>query len=256
MKKTISIFLTVAIVLSISGVATAGFIPVNQKAKNNSQGPEHSPVITETAGEWELDRVDFIHYAKPSNPGGGKGKGGGDTSCFKLMGVKWKTLPIDYVINPTNSGLPEVFVTDTIGTSAETWDAETSAELFNNTYTVDNSAQYGIQDYENVIDFGDYPRDGVIGVTTVWYTRKGKQIVEFDMRLDTDYTWGDATVNPIVMDLRNILVHEFGHSVGLSDIYTDACSTVTMYGYSTEGETSKRDLEAPDIQGLQQMYGE
>jgi len=57
------------------------------------------------------------------------------------------------------------------------------------------------------------------------------------------------------MDLENIAVHELGHTVGLSDIYSTACSEVTMYGYSTEGETSKRTLEQPDITGLQRMYG-
>tara|TARA_Y100000310_G_C20612418_1_gene778733 strand:- start:832 stop:1008 length:177 start_codon:yes stop_codon:yes gene_type:complete len=56
------------------------------------------------------------------------------------------------------------------------------------------------------------------------------------------------------MDLQNIAVHELGHSVGLGDIYTDACSTVTMYGYSVYGDVEKRTLEQPDVDGLQKMY--
>ena len=75
------------------------------------------------------------------------------------------------------------------------------------------------------------------------------------MRLNTDYTWGDATIDPSVMDLQNILTHELGHAVGLSDVYNDACSTVTMYGYSDYGDVAKRSLEQSDITGLQQMYG-
>jgi tryptophanase len=46
-----------------------------------------------------------------------------------------------------------------------------------------------------------------------------------------------------------------GHGVGLDDVYDTACSEVTMYGYSTYGEIKKRDLETPDIIGLQKLYG-
>ncbi len=75
------------------------------------------------------------------------------------------------------------------------------------------------------------------------------------MLLNTDFAWGDATLNPERMDLQNIAVHELGHSVGLGDIYSTSCNSVTMFGYSTEGEISKRTLEQPDITGLQKMYG-
>ena len=56
------------------------------------------------------------------------------------------------------------------------------------------------------------------------------------------------------MDLQNIATHELGHAVGMDDIYTDSCSHVTMYGYSYEGDTEKRTLELPDIEGLLRMY--
>jgi hypothetical protein len=173
------------------------------------------------------------------------------------MGVKWKTLPVKYVINPTNpDGLSEEFVTNTIAASAEAWDTATSAELFDDSYSVDHGARYGVQNYKNAIVFGDYPEPNVIGVTSVWYTRRGRQIVEFDMELDTDYTWGDATTsNATVMDLQNIVTHELGHGVGMNDIYSGACSEVTMYGYSGYNDIKKRTLESADIVGLQKMYG-
>lgn len=224
-------------------------IPINDNAKENAQAPEHSQAIGEN---WDLERVDFIHYVKPEN----LGKAGKTTTCYKLMGVKWKSLPVNYVINPTNpQGLSESFIISTISTSAEIWDASTSSELFNNDYTINYSTTYGIQDFKNSIDFADYPNDGVIAVTSVWYTRVGKQIVEFDQRYNTRFVWGDATINSSKMDLENIAVHELGHAIGLGDIYSTSCSDVTMYGYSTEGETSKRTLEQPDISGLQTIYG-
>ena len=243
------VILSVAALLLSLAAAASLLIPANDKAKENAKAPQNSPVIEDN---WDLVRVDFIHYAKPASPP----KGGGGETCYKLMGVKWKTFPVNYVINPANpQGLSEAFVTSAISTSAETWDAATSTELFNNAYTVNYSEQYGVQNYVNAIDFGDYPDNNVIAVTTVWYTPVGKRIVEFDIRHNTRFSWGDATVNNATMDLENIATHELGHGVGLADIYSLACSTVTMYGYSAYGETNKRTLEQPDITGLRSMYG-
>ena len=253
MKKLGLGILIAVTVLAVSGVAAASMIiPANDNAKENAKAPEKSPVITETpTGEWDLERVDFIHYAKPSNSGATKTE-----TCYKLLGVKWSTLPVNYVINPTNpQGLSPEFVTGAIFTSAETWDNATSKGLFNDLYVVDSSAQYGVQNFKNAIDFNDYPDSNVIAVTSIWYTRVGKQIVEFDIRFNTDFIWGDATTSSGVMDLQNIATHELGHAVGLADIYSTTCSAVTMYGYSSNGDVEKRTLEQPDKVGLQKIYG-
>lgn len=251
MKKLVFVILSM---LLLASVATASMlIPSSDRAKERSAAPDHSPVISETdSGEWDLERVDFIHYAKPESPAKVPGSG----ACYKLMGVKWNALPVGYVVNPTNPyGLPEEFVLGAMTTSAETWDSATSAELFSNTVGVDYSAQYGVQDFQNSLEFGQYPDGNVIAVTSVWYTRRGKQIVEFDMLFNTAFAWGDAAVDPSLMDLQNIATHELGHAVGLADLYTSSCSAMTMYGYSDYGDVAKRTLEQPDMTGLQSMYG-
>jgi len=250
LKLSWAIVILTTAVLLLSAAATGSLlIPANDKAKENAKAPENSPVIEDN---WDLVRVDFIHYAKPPSPP----KGPKTESCYKLTGVKWKTFPVSYVINPANpQNLSEDFVTSAIATGAEAWDAETSTELFNNAYTVNYSAQYGVQNFRNEIDFNDYPDDNVIAVTTFWYTPVGKRLVEYDMRFNTRFVWGDAAVDNSTMDLQSIATHEKGHGVGLGDIYGATCSAVTMYGYSAYGETSKRTLEQPDVTGLQQMYG-
>ena len=252
MKTKFFVFVLSLLIISIAIVSASMLIPADENGKENGNA-EISPVIGEN---WVIEnngliRIDFIHYVKPENPG----KPGKTESCYKLMGVKWKSLPVNYVINPSNSGLDESFVVSTISTSSEIWDSSTASELFNDAYGINYTATYGVQNFMNAIDFGDYPNDGVIAVTSVWYTPVGKQIVEFDMRFNTRFLWGDATINPAVMDLQNIATHELGHSVGLADIYSTTCGVVTMYGYSTEGETQKRSLETPDITGLQRLYG-
>lgn len=253
MKKIILGILIGLTVLAIYSVATAGMlIPVADQAKENGKAPENSAVIETTeSDEWDLERVDFIHYVKPVNPGARPKS----AVCYKLLGVKWTTLPVSYVINPINpDGLTPEFIENAVSTSAETWDNATSSELFN-TPTIDDTAQYGVQNYKNAIVFGDYPKSNVIAVTSIWFTRIGKRIVEFDILFNTDFDWGDATANSALMDLQNIATHELGHGAGLADIYSTSCSEVTMYGYSTLGETQKRTLENADILGIQKLYG-
>lgn len=255
MKKKIlliSVFAIAVLVFSVAAGASM-LIPANENAQENAKAAENSPVITETdSGEWDLERVDFIHYAKPENPAKPPA---GSASCYKLLGVKWKSFPVNYVVNPANPfGLTEEFVVNTVSTSAETWDMPTATELFNDAVSVDYTAQYGVQNYVNAVVFGNHPDSNVIGVTSVWYKRVGKEIVEFDVLLNTDFVWGDALLDPALMDLQNIATHELGHAVGMGDIYTSSCTAVTMYGYSDYGETIKRTLEQPDVAGLQSMY--
>jgi len=102
-------------------------------------------------------------------------------------------------------------------------------------------------------------------VTIIWGYFSGppqlRQIIEFDIMFDIDFTWGDAGVtsettlgDTDVMDLQNIATHEFGHGAGLADLYSSSASEETMYGYSIYGETKKRTLYIGDIEGIKKLY--
>lgn len=264
MKKILLGILITVVILGLSGIATASMlIPAANQAKEKGNA-DASPVIDKTAaGEWDLkapglEKIEFIHYkkdfAKPETAKAPK-----SPTCYKFLTstkIRWGSLSVNYVINPTNPQvLDETFIANAILNSAEIWDAATGKELMNNYYTTDYTATYGVQNYKNAIVFGNYPTKGVIAVTSVWYNPVTKTIVEFDMMFDTDFIWGDATLDSSIMDLQNIATHEFGHGVGLADLYTSTCTEVTMYGYSNNGEIKKRTLESPDITGLQTLYG-
>ncbi len=275
MKKIGLGILIVLIVLSVSGVAGAGrLIPANEKAEGRAK-------ITPPG----LEKAVFIHYKKgfvkpgtecgngicepseninkcPEDCGGG-GEDPDTSSCYAFLGrgVKWQEGPVNYVIDPDNSdNLAESFVVSAISTGAEEWDTHTNAELFGD-YSVDYTASWDSDapDGRNELVFGDYPQDGVIAVAIVWGYYTGppglRRIVEFDILFDTDFTWGDAVNNPLVMDLQNIAVHELGHGVGLADLYNTVCLDETMYGYSNYGDIKKRDLNTGDITGIQKLYG-
>lgn len=202
-----------------------------------------------------LEKVKFIHYKNGNaRVSPDKAVGKPSTVCYKLLNAKWNS-QIDYSINPTNTqGLSESFVSNAIYSGAEQWDANTRTDLFGG-YTINYSSFYGNQNYVNEISFGNQIDPAIIAVTTLWIDPSTKSIVEFDMEFDTDYTWGDATKTSSVMDVQNIATHELGHAVGLGDLYTSACSSETMYGYSGYGETIKRTLNKGDIDGLRKIYG-
>jgi hypothetical protein len=219
-----------------------------------------------------LSKIVFTYKKGFGKPEGTPGKGppGGEKEYYEFLGkgVKWKDLPITYVINPDNpDGLSMSFVVEAINSAVEEWDDHTSAGLFG-TYTVDYSAEVDWEspDYTNELAFGDYPEDGVIAVAVVWGyfygPPKQREIIEFDIMFDIDFTWGyagptDETSlgDTSVMDLQNIVTHELGHGVGLADLYDDECSEQTMYGYAEYGETKKRTLNDGDIAGIQELYG-
>ncbi len=196
-----------------------------------------------------IEKKVFIHRVKPDNPGKPPKPEGRGKEWYKYSGIHWAStdLPVTYVVDYDLD-------TDVIVTSFETWDSETSTELFFVGTLGEVTA--GFLDDTNALSYGNYPDAGVIAVTSIWYNGYTGEIVEVDTLFDTDYTWGDATVNPEVMDLRNIATHELGHWLVLLDLYNRPARTQTMYGYSTEGETIKRTLESGDIAGIQEIYGE
>lgn len=192
-----------------------------------------------------LDQITFIHYKDGKVKIAGAKAG---PACYQLMGIKWKKFPINYVISPS-------IYANAVVAAANEWDSHTTTALFGS-YTIDPSANFDASpDGRNEYSYGNYPQAGVIAVTSTWYTRFGKEIVEYDVMFDSDFAWGDAAKNPSLMDWQNIATHETGHGLGLSDIYNKACSAVTMYGYSYEGDVAKRTLEQADITGLRMIYG-
>ena len=68
-----------------------------------------------------------------------------------------------------------------------------------------------------------------------------------------NYMWSDAGASGRY-DVQDIAAHELGHNLVLADLYSSGDYWKTMYGYSSLGETYKRDLDADDIAGIRYIY--
>ena len=175
MKKIITLLILVLLAIPL---VLAMLIPAADKAKENAKA-DNSLVIEKVEIEGVehltltppgLEKIVFIHYkkgfAKPPWAGGGKPDKG--TKCYDFLGrgVKWKELPVSYVIHPDLEA-------GAISASAETWDDATLEELFSDSYELDSTVSWdgwknSVPDGRNELLFGDYPQEGVIAVAVVW----------------------------------------------------------------------------------------
>jgi hypothetical protein len=157
---------------------------------------------------------------------------------------------ISYYINPKNTyGFTTSAVVNTITSSVNTWDSQTSYQVFS--YKGLTSRTAGKYDGYNVISWGKY-RSGVIAVTMSWVS--GGRVLEVDCLMNTSYKWS-LTGGAGKMNVQNIMTHELGHFCGLADLYNEADYWLTMYGYSNYGLTYARTLGLGDIDGLMSVYG-
>lgn len=90
-------------------------------------------------------------------------------------------------------------------------------------------------------------------LTSVTYNPRTGQIVDADMEINSEIykqNVGDPA-DPNLVDLKNTLVHEVGHFVGMDH---SVVSTATMYNSADLGETIKRELSRDDIDGICASY--
>ncbi len=95
----------------------------------------------------------------------------------------------------------------------------------------------------------------VVAMTTLTYQRSTGALVDADVELNDWNFFFTATTPPPEqgMDLMNTLVHEAGHFLGL-DHSEDP--RATMFWKAPSGESSKRDLDRDDIEGICWLYSE
>ncbi len=127
--------------------------------------------------------------------------------------------------------------------------------------TSENAAEFNQgQNAENVNlvvwrdeNWGQVASTQTFALTSVSYNPNTGEIADADIELNAEIYKYSVTdpVEPSHVDLRNTLVHEIGHFVGLDHT---GVREATMYASADIGETDKRTLHQDDIDGLCHIY--
>lgn len=179
----------------------------------------------------------------------------GDVECFKVDGLKWYEIPVNYVINPTNNeSLSEEFIVNAFVQGAEVWDAEVSKDLVGE-YSIDYSISKKKDGINSVVFWDGFLDTSVLAATSIGYVIDSDKfrITEFDIYFNSKHDWGDAFSNNSLRDLQSIAAHEFGHAFGMGHPpLVSQCTSQTMSYYGGSG--SGRTLEDGDKIGIRILY--
>lgn len=181
--------------------------------------------------------------------------------AYSNSGYKWSGPAANYYINNTFAAS---FKTAMQSADA-TWDNAGSKFRFNYKGTTVRNPNVWAINYDSYNDIGFFAH-GNIGVVAIAGTTSnasspGKIISETDTTINTsvNYTTVGAANS---YDVRNVMTHEFGHWLKLSDLSSGWSPSwcgwggeSTMCGVIYYNETNKRSLESDDKNGIKAIYG-
>lgn len=226
------------------------FLPKSSLTANAN--PEHS-----------LRQRIFVHFPQPERgkkpppkpPAGPSCSVTGSDQVTDYLWVGW-TMPVEgvtYKINALTAprGI-QANVVPALEVAFATWTAADLNQIFANGGTTDiRTAKF---DGENVIAWKGI-ESGAIAITYVWYWSDTRLLAEVDTMFNKNLPWAISPysqdcIESDAYDVQNIATHEFGHWVGLDDLYATSTAELTMYGYGALGELKKDTLGVGDIDGV------
>jgi hypothetical protein len=201
----------------------------------------------------------FIHLPKthdPSHLGTCTVTGNDDDQTFDLGGWRLPDAGIIWKLNtatiPRNLNVGAT--TDALIFSTQAWSAADPQKHFE--YGGSTGVTRARYDGVNAVVWGKVSGNA-IAVTYVRYHSLTGVVVDVDMVFNSRLPWAnfvasqDCETFPDAYDVQNIATHEFGHWIGLEDLYTTTVRDLTMYGYGAGGELKKRSLGVGDALGAQ-----
>lgn len=164
-------------------------------------------------------------------------------------GVVYK---INYTTKPKNLSKSQVYTA--ISNSFASWRDADQKQVFK--YGGTTSVKTTKFDGTNAILWKRIS-NSAIAVSYVWYYPSTGQLAEADTVFNNFYKWSYTAYDGVndcggavdAFDLQNIGTHEFGHWIGLDDLYSDIDRDLTMYGYADTSELKKDSLGLGDITG-------
>ena len=219
---------------------------------------------TQAKSPRQLREVVFIHYKLPPELTPAKGGNKPIAACtlttnddindYGLTGWYMPSDGLAYQINistlPDNLNVNDFI--NAIDNATNTWtQADNSQQWsYGGTTNVRRSRLDGV----NLVSFGG--ASGGIAVTRTWYWTDTHEVAESDITFASNMAWSISNANngdcggvAGTYDVQDIATHEFGHQVGLVDLYSSADKDLTMYGYGVTTELKKDSLGTGDVSG-------
>lgn len=246
MKKVSVLLLTIFLLLSL--------IAPTIYAKSET-GPGHTLAL----------RV-FVHYPRPDRAGKppkppkppagpactiGPGTDAEDTWAWAgwNMPEGGVTYKVNLATAPNNVRTQAL---EALQNAFNTWTKADSAQVF--PYSGETSLRVAKFDGQNIIAWKGID-SSAIAITYVWYWVETRQLAEVDTMFNKNLPWAVSSytadcIDSDAFDVQNIATHEFGHWVGLDDLYNSLDSELTMYGYGALGELKKDTLGYGDTLGV------
>jgi predicted Zn-dependent protease len=227
------------------------FEPVSESSQYYSSSLEPS--------KEEIKNVTIIDYAEPTSPSRLEAPfstlatdpcgEGSNQFATESGGVRWRTFPVTYAIDTTNSGVDSNTAMNAVMQTFEEVDKYIPGDAFN-LISDFNSAK--IKFRWQFID-GQF---GQTGFASFSFTTPGLVLTSATITLDSGENWFVSPVHRCnstgsSLDLQNVAAHELGHAVGLGHV-TD--NLLTMYPTSFAGETLRRSLGNGDRAGMSFLY--
>lgn len=202
----------------------------------------------------------FIHYdGKVAKPGACSLSTNDQVNIFIAHPWKLRSGITDYKLNYSTKPktLSDESFRSAVDSSFSTVQDAGGGQLFRN---VGSSGEIkASNDNQNTLMFSALPA-GIVAMTYVW--ADNGRLIDVDTVFNKKYTWSytgyngsnDCGGQKTSFDLRNIATHEFGHWVGLGDLYDQRAKDLTMYGFTVRGELKKDTLGLGDITGVRALW--
>lgn len=134
-----------------------------------------------------------------------------------------------------------------INAARDIWNQVSSLYL---NYGGTTSATYA-RDNVNTVGKKNWGQNGTLACAYYWYTTSNGHFVEADIMINYSYAW-NHTCASASFDLRSVVLHEFGHVLGLDHVNN---SNHVMSPTLSSGEC-RRTLGCGDSKGVKAIYGD
>ena len=106
---------------------------------------------------------------------------------------------------------------------------------------------------DNTVSWQPLGTGGIVAFASISFIPPTKTIVAFNIVFNSDLTWSTSKDDD-AFDVQNVATHEAGHVEGLGHVNAPKDGVETMYKFTDEGETFRRNLCDGDIAGIQALY--